>query len=54
MLEIESFSDGCLLLERSQQGKRFDLIYLDILMKDMDGMKAAKETRKLDWMGLVM
>lgn len=37
-------------MERIQQGKRFDLIYLDILMKDMDGLRTAKEIRKLDWM----
>lgn len=50
-LEVETFPDGRLLLERIQQGKRFDLIYLDILMKDMDGLRTAKEIRKLEGVG---
>ncbi len=48
-LEVESFPDGCLLCERMKQGKRYDLIYLDIQMKEMDGLKTAKEIRKIDW-----
>jgi len=48
-LEVESFHDGQLLFERVRQGKRYDLIYLDIKMKEMDGLKAAKEIRKIDW-----
>ena len=48
-LEVESFRDGRLLFERVKQGRRYDLIYLDIQMKEMDGIKAAKEIRELDW-----
>ena len=48
-VEVESFHDGRLLLERIRQGKRYDLIYLDIQMKEMDGIKAAKMIREMDW-----
>ena len=47
-MEVESFYDVRLLLERIKQGKRYDLIYLDIQMKEMDGIRAAKEIRELD------
>lgn len=30
------------------EGKRYDIIFLDIEMKDMDGLLAAKEIRKID------
>ncbi len=48
-LEVESFCDGCLLLNQIKQGKRYDLIYLNIQMKEMDGMAAAKKIREFDW-----
>lgn len=48
-LDVESFPDGRQLLERIRQGKRYDLIYLDIRMKDVDGLKAAEEIRETDW-----
>ncbi len=48
-LEVESFCDGSLLLNQIKQGKRYDLIYLDIQMKEMDGMAAAKKIREFDW-----
>lgn len=49
LVEVESFCDGSLLIEKLRQGKRYDLIYLDIQMKEMDGLKTAKEIRKNDW-----
>ena len=34
-VEVESFQDSRLLVERIRQGRRYDLIYLDIQMKEM-------------------
>ncbi len=48
-MEVESFRDGRLLVERIRQGRRFDLIYLDIQMKEMGGLETAKKIRELDW-----
>lgn len=48
-LEIDCFDDGNKLLERMRQGESFDIIYLDIRMKQMDGLDTADRIRELDW-----
>ncbi len=45
-IEIEEFSDGRELMDG--YSPRFDLIFLDIEMKDMNGMKAARKIRETD------
>lgn len=48
-LESEVYFDGKELVEAiCRNGKRYDLIFLDIEMKNMDGLTAAKEIRKYD------
>ena len=47
-LDIEVFWDGQELVETIKSGKRFDIIYLDIEMKKMDGLDAANEIRMID------
>lgn len=45
----EVFLGGRELVESiCNEGKRYDIIFLDIEMKDMDGLLAAKEIRKID------
>lgn len=47
-LEVEVYSDGFDLINDVRRGERFDLIYLDIEMKNVNGVEAAREIRKID------
>jgi DNA-binding LytR/AlgR family response regulator len=47
-LDIDVFFDGETLEKSIRQEQRFDLIYLDIEMKAVDGIEAAKNIRKMD------
>lgn len=47
-MSIEVFWDGDELVESIKSGERFDIIYLDIEMKRMNGLDAANEIRKID------
>lgn len=46
IFEISSFSDGYEIVEGYQP--QYDLIFLDVKMKFMDGMTAAEEIRRVD------
>ncbi|MDE7130748.1 MAG: LytTR family DNA-binding domain-containing protein [Lachnospiraceae bacterium] len=46
--EIDVFFSGHGLEKEISDGTRYDLIYLDIQMKDGDGINTAKKIRKLD------
>ena len=48
-LEVDCFEDGDLLIEDIEKGSRFDLIYLDIRMEQMNGIAAAYKIREKDW-----
>ena len=46
---VDAFSDGAPLAEAYAQGKKdYDLLFLDITMKQVDGMTAAKRIRACD------
>lgn len=45
---IDIFYDGCTLKDYMNQGNRYDIIYLDIEMREMDGIEVAKFIRMLD------
>lgn len=45
---IEVFYDGSTLKQYSEQGNKFDIIYLDIEMTKMSGIEAAKYIRDFD------
>ncbi len=47
-VDIDVFFDGETLEKSINQEQRFDLIYLDIEMKNVDGIEAAKNIRKID------
>lgn len=47
-MNIEVFWDGDELVEVIKTGRRFDIIYLDIEMKKMNGLDAANEIRMID------
>lgn len=47
-IDIDIFEDGKELTEVVESGKKFDLLYLDIEMKKIDGISAAKRIRKID------
>lgn len=47
-LDIEVYHDGKEIVKDVRNGKRFDIIFLDIMMKEVHGLEAADEIRKLD------
>lgn len=48
-INIDCFEDGAKLLERVRNGERFDIIYMDIQIGEMDGVETAYRIRELDW-----
>ncbi|MDE5781296.1 MAG: response regulator, partial [Lachnospiraceae bacterium] len=49
LVEIDVFFDGSTLLEHIQKNDvRYDLLFLDIEMQDMNGLEVAKRIRKFD------
>lgn len=53
-MEIEVFSDGMELDKMVQSDVRFDIVYLDIEMKYMNGIETAKKLREVDQQALVI
>lgn len=47
-LETDNYTCPKQLLEAISAGKRYDVLFLDILMPDLDGITLAKEIRELD------
>ena len=47
-MEIEVYADGDEIIKNYSEEKQFDIIYLDIEMKNTDGIETAKEIRKRD------
>ena len=47
-VDIDTFYDGSTLVNHIDQGKRYDIIYLDIEMVKQNGVDAARVIRKLD------
>lgn len=53
-VQIELYSDGKELLEDFEKGIGFDLIFLDIEMKQLDGIKTAQKIRECDYHMLIV
>lgn len=53
-LDIDVFIDGKELVEDIEEGKKYDLIFLDIEMKVMNGLSAARRIRKTDDLTMVI
>ncbi|MFI3214905.1 MAG: LytTR family DNA-binding domain-containing protein [Eubacteriales bacterium] len=49
--EIESFTNGEMLLAKYQKEEYFDCVFLDIYMEGMNGIETAKELRALGYEG---
>ncbi len=47
-VETEVFSDGQTLLKSIQDGEHYQLIFIDIEMKQVDGITAARHIREID------
>lgn len=47
-VEIDVFYDGSTLVNYIKEGKRYDIIYLDIEMQKQNGVEAARTIRKMD------
>ena len=47
-VEIDVFFSGQCLEKEIEDGRKYDLIYLDIQMNNMDGIMTAKNIRKID------
>lgn len=46
--EVEVFSDGKMLVESIKSGDSYDIIFIDIEMKQVDGITAARRIREMD------
>lgn len=54
-IEIDVFYDGLHLIEHiNRQEIRYDIIFLDIEMKDLDGLECARLIRKMDEIALLI
>lgn len=51
---IEQFCYGESLIETYKQGKRFDIIFLDIQMRNVDGIKTAEQIRQTDTSAIIV
>ena len=49
LLDVDCYENGDILIKAIQKGNRFDLIYLDIRMQQMDGITTAYKIREIDW-----
>ena len=47
-IKIESINDGNTCIERIKQGNKYDIIFLDHMMSDLDGIETLKILKKLD------
>lgn len=52
--ELESFSSGEALLWKLEDGKRFDLYFLDIFMEGISGIDTARRIRSDDYNALIV
>lgn len=52
--DIDIYFDGYGILNSIKRGEYYDIIYMDIEMKTLDGIEAAKEIRKLNTKVLIM
>lgn len=53
-IETEVFFDGDMLVKRFKEGSRYDIIFLDIEMKRMNGIAVARSIRKMDYSVLLI
>ena len=44
-VDVEVFSDGEILLQQLETGKQYDLLFLDIIMKHVDGIRVGEFVR---------
>lgn len=47
-VDVECYEDGEDLVKAVEKGKRYDIIYLDVRMRYMDGLEAAYKIREID------
>ena len=47
-VDVEVFSDGEILLQQLETGKQYDLLFLDIIMKHVDGIRVG-EFVAIEW-----
>ena len=48
LVDVECYEDGKDLVKVVNEGKRYDIIYLDVRMRHMDGLEAAYKIREID------
>lgn len=46
--ETDTYTSPAILLDTITSGKRYDVLFLDIMMPEMDGISLARELRELD------
>lgn len=45
-VETETFHDGGTLVEKMKKGKHYDIIFLDVLLRGMNGIELGSEIRR--------
>ncbi len=54
-MKVDAFNDGSSLLQKlDSNSSYYDVIFLDIEMKDMDGIETAKQLRKIDELAYII
>jgi len=53
-LQIETASNGRAAIDKVKNGKAYDIIFMDHMMPDMDGIEATKELRALGYSGAIV
>jgi signal transduction histidine kinase len=53
-LSVELLTSGTAAIERIESGKRYDIIFMDHMMPEMDGIEATERMRELGYTGAII
>lgn len=53
-VDIERFSDGTEIVNAMKENSRFHIIFMDIVMEELDGLSAAVQIRERDWNTIII